>query len=61
MIIPEESECSPFELSGEVRWNRREEEGDIIMGILIGSFSTVEGEKQYASLLARFTKDKGDG
>ena len=61
LIIPEDKECAPFELSGEVRWNRKEEEGDDIMGIKISSFSTEDGKKQYAALLSRFTKDSTDG
>ncbi len=61
MIIPEDGNAAAFELSGEVRWNRHESDGDDIMGILISSFSSAEGEKQYASLLARFTKDMREG
>jgi hypothetical protein len=59
LIIPEDG-SGRFELSGEVRWNRVEEEGDDIMGILIGSFPSAEVKKQYSSLLSRFTKDAAE-
>ena len=58
LIIPEDNSDDAFELSGEVRWSRHEAEGDDIMGILISSFSSVEGKNHYASLLKRFTKDR---
>lgn len=59
LIIPEDG-SGKFELSGEVRWNRIEDEGDDVMGILISAFPTAEGKKRYSSLLSLFTKDAAE-
>ncbi|MDA3957901.1 PilZ domain-containing protein [Oceanispirochaeta sp.] len=59
LIIPTDSEGQSFKISGEIRWNKLDAEGEDIMGILISSFEDKKGESLYHSLNMRFSKKIG--
>ena len=56
LIIPSDGTDPSFRITGEIRWNRQDAEGEDLMGILISSFEDEKGEDLYNSLNRRFSK-----
>ncbi|MDC7236001.1 MAG: PilZ domain-containing protein [Spirochaetales bacterium] len=55
-VIPSDGE--PFDIEGEIRWNRQGEDGEDIMGFRISSFTDAEGESRYKEMNKRFSTQK---
>jgi len=56
IVIPSDGDQTSFKITGQIRWNRQDSQGDDIMGILIKSFENDEDMENYASLNKRFSE-----
>lgn len=54
-VIPADQDVDPFDIEGEIRWNRQGEGGEDIMGFKINSFKDPRGEELYEKLNQRFS------
>lgn len=54
-VIPADHEDAPFDIEGEIRWNRQGDRGEDIMGFQISSFADPQGEAMYREMNKRFS------
>lgn len=54
-VIPSNQDEKPFDISGEIRWNRQKDDGEDLLGFQITSFAAPNGKDLYAELNKRFS------
>ncbi len=56
-IIPSDQEDQPFDLTGQIRWDRQESGGDDIMGVQIDSYPDSRSKEQFIRLNELFSQN----
>jgi PilZ domain len=54
-VIPSDPEDKPFDMTGEIRWNRQGDSGEDVLGFQISSFADPDGQALYEKLNKRFS------
>jgi hypothetical protein len=57
IVIPTDGEEETFKISGQVRWNRQDQEGENIIGILITAYKDSHGKDLYKKLDKQFSNE----